>query len=234
MHISSSVEQKSTHLCALPAHSKVQRCLVVVIFVIQFSSSVNQDSTHFRAFAVDSSAKRGVLFFILRIQVCTSVEQKGTAPYAVAAASKVQSSTSSIRVGECASSVDEEGAQLWGVFFNSNFERCMVGAVFGMHVSSTVEEKCTQLCASLLNSHVKRCLPVIVQIIHTTSSTSVEQEGAQLDVLLLYCHVKRRHLTRRTNYTGIKIQPTETQVFVPRSVNEPIHIDITTLLAQRG
>eukprot|EP00754_Rhynchopus_humris_P029401 Rhum_TRINITY_DN15214_c1_g1::Rhum_TRINITY_DN15214_c1_g1_i6::g.144583::m.144583 len=145
------------------------------------------------------------------------------------------------------SSLEKKPTQLCASSAHSKVKRCVTfvyfttswsGVVFilikpfatlGIHVSSTVEEKSTQLFASLPNSHMKRRLTP-VPIIHDTSSTSVEKEGAQLDVLLPDSLVKRRAAVN----TGIKIQPTDTQVSVSRSGNEPLRIDTTTLLAQRG
>ena len=66
-----------------------------------------------------------------------------------------------------------------------------------------------------------------------TSSTSVEQEGAQLDVLSRDSPVKRRLLIRGTDNTSIKIQPTDTQVSVSRRGNKPFPVDGTTLLTSR-
>ena len=73
----------------------------------------------------------------------------------------------------------------------------------------------------------------VVLIIHTTSSTSVEQEGTQLEVVVRDSHMKRRVVETANVGISIKIQPTDTQVSVSHRGNKPLLIDDTTLLTQR-
>ena len=130
--------------------------------------------------------------------------------------------------------VEQEGAQLSAFLLNSHVKRRVPPVVRMIHdtSSTSVEQEGTQFGVLFAYCHVKRCVTPVVRMMHTTS-TSVEQEGTQFGVLFAYRHVKRRLHTRGTDNTGIKIQPTDTQVSVSHRGNKPIHIDGTTLLTQR-
>ena len=254
IRISSTFEQKGAHLCVFLTNGVVQRCVAEIVFHMHISSPGKQKGTHRSVFLgrglwerrytcanfalSDSLVSGGVvkrcrIAVIFGIHVSSAVEEKGTQLGAVHLDGVVKRRLIFWSFGiHVSSSVKQNCTQLCVLRTDSVVKsgRYRIDIVFGIHISSTVEQKCTQLYVLLTNSIVKWRLTAESRMFHTTSSTSVEQEGAQLDVLLLGSRVKRRAQTRTTDDTGIKIQPTDTQVSVSRRGNKPFPVDGTTLL----
>ena len=257
LQVSPSVEQEDTELYVAVTHAGVKRQLTFPTLGVHISSPLKQNDTMRCMFNENGSVKRCVTITVSIVHISSSVKQKRAKLCVSCADSNVQRRPSEIallriHIGPAA---EKKGAQLRASPVYSKVKRCCAVAqrpvreimALSIHVGPAVEKKLADLDDFFSNdSNMKRRA---TRRSGLQVSSSVEQEGTQLGVLLLNSHVKSFADARvvgpniagriaaallRVHDAGIKIQPAETHVSALYRGEKRRVVDGTTLLAQRG